>query len=273
MGASGAGKSTVLRAIAALEPFDCGIDRRGRRCARTRSRAAGIALRVLRRSVGMVFQSHSLFEHLTGAGQRHARADARARLDARARRRAMRSALLASLGVAHRASALSATALRRRGAARGDRARARARSHAAADGRADLRARSAAARRPRARRCACSRARGGGCSSRRTTWTSRATGRTGSWYSITGSPLVRDQRLPCWAASEANRAGRARHSPRSAGRRASRLFPLSRPARTLYGSFVQCFTKESGCINTRSGAPYAARPASAKPHPTQVIRP
>jgi ABC-type polar amino acid transport system ATPase subunit len=65
MGPSGVGKTTALRAIAALQPFDEGqivVD--------------GFALApgpvppesrlvVLRRRVGLVFQAHALFEHLT----------------------------------------------------------------------------------------------------------------------------------------------------------------------------------------------------------------
>ncbi len=65
MGPSGVGKTTALRAVAALQPFDDGqivVD--------------GFALRPgpvppesrlvpLRRRVGLVFQAHALFEHLT----------------------------------------------------------------------------------------------------------------------------------------------------------------------------------------------------------------
>ena len=65
MGLSGAGKSSVLRSVAALQPFDGG-----------RIAVDGFALeagpvppqsrlRPLRRLVGMVFQQHALFEHLT----------------------------------------------------------------------------------------------------------------------------------------------------------------------------------------------------------------
>lgn len=65
MGLSGGGKTTVLRAITALEPFDAGrIDVGGvvLEAGRTPSRQT---LRELRRHVGMVFQLHHLFEHLT----------------------------------------------------------------------------------------------------------------------------------------------------------------------------------------------------------------
>jgi ABC-type polar amino acid transport system ATPase subunit len=65
MGLSGAGKSTVLRAIAGLEPFEAGVIH-----VDGISLAAGRAGRLsalgpLRRKLGMVFQFHCLFEHLT----------------------------------------------------------------------------------------------------------------------------------------------------------------------------------------------------------------
>ncbi|HYO78913.1 MAG TPA: ATP-binding cassette domain-containing protein [Thermoanaerobaculia bacterium] len=101
MGLSGGGKTTVLRAIAALERFDGGsIDVDGVRlkAAHAPSRAT---LRELRRHVAMVFQSHFLWEHLTAlenvtlaplhvARVSHTDADSRAH------------ELLQSLGVAHR---------------------------------------------------------------------------------------------------------------------------------------------------------------------------
>lgn len=65
MGASGGGKSTVLRTIAGLHPFDAGrilIDdipfKPGRLPPQRRQRQ-------LRERVAMVFQSHALFDHLT----------------------------------------------------------------------------------------------------------------------------------------------------------------------------------------------------------------
>ena len=65
MGPSGVGKTTALRAIAALQPFDAG-----------RIEVDGFALEPgpvppqsrltpLRRHVGLVFQAHALFEHLS----------------------------------------------------------------------------------------------------------------------------------------------------------------------------------------------------------------
>ena len=105
MGLSGGGKTTVLRSVAALEPFDGGtIDVDG-----VVLRAGPLPPRTLakelRKRVGMVFQLHYLFEHLTVlqnvvlaplhvAHVPHANAE----------RRAMD--LLESLGVAHRVNAL-----------------------------------------------------------------------------------------------------------------------------------------------------------------------
>jgi polar amino acid transport system ATP-binding protein len=104
MGLSGGGKTTALRSIAALETFDAGtIDVDGviLRPGPLPSRGT---VRELRRRVGMVFQLHYLFEHLTAhdnvtlaplhvSGTAHADASRRA------------TALLESLGVAHRANA------------------------------------------------------------------------------------------------------------------------------------------------------------------------
>jgi polar amino acid transport system ATP-binding protein len=105
MGLSGGGKTTVLRAVAALDAFDAGeIDVDGVSL-RPGAAARRGDLRELRRRVGMVFQSPSLFEHLTALenvtlapvrvlGMPREGAEARAR------------GLLAALGVASRASAL-----------------------------------------------------------------------------------------------------------------------------------------------------------------------
>lgn len=65
MGPSGVGKTTALRAIAALQPFDAGrIDVDGFTLepgpVPPQSR-----LTALRRQVGLVFQAHALFEHLS----------------------------------------------------------------------------------------------------------------------------------------------------------------------------------------------------------------
>lgn len=85
MGLSGSGKTTILRVIAGLEPSDSGTVTKGK--------------------VGMVFQFHFLFEHLSAIDnitlapievQKLPVAEARARAQA----------LLEQLGVGHRASAL-----------------------------------------------------------------------------------------------------------------------------------------------------------------------
>ena len=104
MGVSGAGKSTMLRAAAALEPFDAGRIVVGDVELRPGALPKESALRAFRRQIGMVFQQHALFSHLTvrenitlapihAAGVRLAEADATA------------IRLLDSLGVAHRAEA------------------------------------------------------------------------------------------------------------------------------------------------------------------------
>ena len=104
MGTSGAGKSTVLRAIAALQPFSAG------RIVVDGAVLVGgplppeSRLRRLRNSVGMVFQAHALFEHLTAVenvtlGPIHAHGWPRERAEEVA------LALLTELGVAERAGA------------------------------------------------------------------------------------------------------------------------------------------------------------------------
>ncbi|MHC1551196.1 amino acid ABC transporter ATP-binding protein [Phyllobacterium sp. K27] len=63
IGRSGSGKSTMLRCINGLEPFQEGsIDVAGHRLDQSRAN-----LRELRKEVGMVFQSYNLFPHLTVA--------------------------------------------------------------------------------------------------------------------------------------------------------------------------------------------------------------
>jgi polar amino acid transport system ATP-binding protein len=86
MGPSGSGKTTVLRAIAGLEPVQRGrIDVSGR--------------------VGMVFQFHHLFEHLT-ALQNICLAPVHAHGVSRDRAAERAHELLAAFGVSHRAHAL-----------------------------------------------------------------------------------------------------------------------------------------------------------------------
>jgi ABC-type polar amino acid transport system ATPase subunit len=105
MGPSGSGKTTILRAITALEPFHA-----GRIAIEDVTIDGGIAasrdtIRRLRQKVGMVFQFHCLFEHLSALDNVclapvHARGVAPAQAHARARE------LLAAFGVEHRALAL-----------------------------------------------------------------------------------------------------------------------------------------------------------------------
>lgn len=104
MGVSGAGKSTLLRVVAALQPFSSGTIEIGDVALRAGALPPESQLRALRRRVGVVFQHHALFEHLTARENimlapmhalGHARADA---ADAASR-------LLESLGVAARANA------------------------------------------------------------------------------------------------------------------------------------------------------------------------
>jgi ABC-type polar amino acid transport system ATPase subunit len=64
MGPSGSGKTTILRAVAALETFEAGrIEVDG--VVLAGGAPAHATLAQLRRKVGMVFQFHCLFEHLT----------------------------------------------------------------------------------------------------------------------------------------------------------------------------------------------------------------
>ena len=104
MGLSGGGKTTVLRAIAALEPFDGGSIDVGGVVLRAGDHQPRGTVRDLRREVGLVFQAPSLFEHLTAvenvilAPLHVARTD-RSQAIARA------FELLESLGVAHRRNA------------------------------------------------------------------------------------------------------------------------------------------------------------------------
>ena len=105
MGLSGAGKSTVLRCIAALEPFSRGAITVGGATLDAGSGPSRAAERALRASVGMVFQQASLFEHLTvlknvWLAPVHVRRIPQAEAERQAR------ALLDDLGVGHRADAL-----------------------------------------------------------------------------------------------------------------------------------------------------------------------
>src|SRR5262249_41271979 len=95
--------STMLRAIAALEPFDGGEIRVGD-VALTPGAPRPTGPDPLRSQVGMVFQFHCLFEHLSALDNvclapRHVRHEPAGEVLARA------SALLDQLGVGHRAAA------------------------------------------------------------------------------------------------------------------------------------------------------------------------
>ena len=65
MGVSGAGKTTVLRSIAALQPFSAGSITVGNVTLLPGALLPESRLRTLRGTVGMVFQAHALFEHLS----------------------------------------------------------------------------------------------------------------------------------------------------------------------------------------------------------------
>jgi polar amino acid transport system ATP-binding protein len=105
MGLSGCGKTTALRCIAALEPFDGGTISVEGVTLRAGPLPPRDVTRKLRRKVGMVFQLHCLFEHLTAMNNvtlapTYVAGVARADAEARA------TQLLESLGVAHRRNAL-----------------------------------------------------------------------------------------------------------------------------------------------------------------------
>lgn len=104
MGVSGAGKSTVLRAVAALQPFSAGRIVVDGFALEPGPLAPESRLRPLRRKVGFVFQAHSLFEHLT-VMDNVTLAPVHAQRWARERARQTAAALLESLGVAARANA------------------------------------------------------------------------------------------------------------------------------------------------------------------------
>jgi ABC-type polar amino acid transport system ATPase subunit len=105
MGPSGSGKTTILRAAAGLEAFQSGrIDVDGVALAGGAPIPASV-LRELRRKVGMVFQFHCLFEHLS-AIQNVCLAPVHAHGVSPAAARARGLELLRAFGVEHRAMAL-----------------------------------------------------------------------------------------------------------------------------------------------------------------------
>ncbi len=105
VGPSGGGKSTLLRAINGLAPFDAGEIRVGPHVLRpATSRSDGPAVRQVRRLVGMIFQDFQLFGHLTALGNvieapMHVLGLSRAAASARA------MGLLERVGLADRADA------------------------------------------------------------------------------------------------------------------------------------------------------------------------
>ena len=64
-GHSGSGKTTILRAIAGLDGFDAGAIEVGQARLEAGRAPDRAMLHVLRRSVGLVFQFHCLFEHMS----------------------------------------------------------------------------------------------------------------------------------------------------------------------------------------------------------------
>ncbi|HSF47906.1 MAG TPA: ATP-binding cassette domain-containing protein, partial [Burkholderiales bacterium] len=105
MGPSGAGKTTILRVVAGLEPFQSGTVQVEELAMDSGAGITPPTLRALRRKVGMVFQFHHLFEHLPAIknvwlAPVHAYGVPLREAERRARE------LLAALGVEHRATAL-----------------------------------------------------------------------------------------------------------------------------------------------------------------------
>ena len=105
MGPSGSGKTTILRAVAGLEPFHRGRIAIDGVVLDGGEVIATTMLRRLRRTVGMVFQFHCLFEHLSAIENIClAPVHAHGVQPAEAKRRGLE--LLSAFGVDHRASAL-----------------------------------------------------------------------------------------------------------------------------------------------------------------------
>ena len=104
MRSSGAGTSTVLRAIAALQSFSEGSIVVDGFALQPGSVPPESRLRALRGKVGFVFQAHSLFEHLT-VMDNVTLAPIHAQGWTRERARGVAAGLLETLGVAKRADA------------------------------------------------------------------------------------------------------------------------------------------------------------------------
>lgn len=107
MGVSGAGKSTVLRTITALEAFNSGSISVGDFILKPGGPPPESALRALRARVGMVFQQHALFPHLS-ALENVMLAPIHTGLCTRSEARSTALQLLSSLGVVHRQDAFPA---------------------------------------------------------------------------------------------------------------------------------------------------------------------
>jgi polar amino acid transport system ATP-binding protein len=104
MGLSGGGKTTILRTVAALEPFDAGSVEVEGVVLRPGPVPPRATMRELRRRVGMVFQLHYLFDHLTAMQNVTLAPMYVAHVSsADAQKRALE--LLTALGVAHRRDA------------------------------------------------------------------------------------------------------------------------------------------------------------------------
>jgi ABC-type polar amino acid transport system ATPase subunit len=105
VGTSGSGKTTILRALAGLEPIAAGHVSVGGCVHRPGALPRGEARRAFHRAVGIVFQFHNLFAHLTALdnvclAQVHALGRSRAAAERKARE------LLDGLGVGHRSRAM-----------------------------------------------------------------------------------------------------------------------------------------------------------------------
>ena len=105
MGPSGSGKTTILRVVAGLEAFQSGRISVDGVALTGGAPVPAPALRALRRKVGMVFQFHCLFEHLS-AIQNVCLAPVHAHGVAPAAAHARGLELLRAFGVEHRAAAL-----------------------------------------------------------------------------------------------------------------------------------------------------------------------
>jgi len=104
MGLSGGGKTTVLRAVTALEPFNAGSIDVGGVVLQSGPLPPRKTIAELRRRVGIVFQFHYLFEHLT-AIDNVTLAPVYVAREPRSAARDRALTLLDSLGVAHRQNA------------------------------------------------------------------------------------------------------------------------------------------------------------------------